>query len=269
MTKPLPVLSIAGSDPSGGAGIQADLKTFAAFGCYGMAAVTAITVQNTLGVRSIHPLAPEVAAAQISAVLEDIPPAAIKIGMLAAPDIAAAVGMALARGGARNIVLDPVLAATRGPAAGRGLAQAIVRLLPLCALVTPNLAEAAALTGTPLAAATDEMAAQAKRLVALGAGAALVKGGHLAGAPADVLADAAGVTIFPGRRIETRNTHGTGCALSAAIAARLAQGAPLPQAVSGAKLWLEGALEAGAAQRLGQGAGPPDHLFPPSCGQGR
>jgi len=254
----IPVLSIAGSDPSGGAGLQADLKTFAAFGCYGMAAPTALTVQNTLGVTAIHRIAPEIVVAQIAAVLADIAPAAIKIGMLAAPEIADAVFAALA-GYAGPIVLDPVLAATRGPGAAEGLAAALRRALPRCALVTPNLAEAASLTGTGLAARPDEMAAQAQSLLATGAGAALVKGGHLSGAPLDVLADGDGVANFPGRRIATPNDHGTGCALSSAIAARLAQGAPLRAAVAEAKAWLESALAAGAKLRLGQSAGPPDH----------
>lgn len=256
------VLAIAGSDPSGGAGAQADIKTFSAFRCYGMAAITAITAQNTQGVLSVHPLAPDVVAAQIDAIFADVQPAAVKIGMLATSGIAEAVAAAIERGGARNVVLDPVLAATRGAAmSGSGLAETIVaRLLRLAALVAPNLAEAAALTGTPLARDANAMAAQARALVEGGAGAALVKGGHLPGAPVDVLFDGRSVRRFSGRRVATRNTHGTGCALSSAIASRLARGAELAEAVADAKAWLEQALAAADRLNVGRGAGPPHHF---------
>ncbi len=263
------VLSIAGSDPSGGAGVQADLKSFAALRCYGMAAVTALTVQNTRGVLAVHPVAPEIVAAQIEAVFADIAVDAVKIGMLATADNAAAVAAALARTGAKNIVVDPVLAASRGVAAsqgvavgGVGLAATILhKLAPLADLLTPNLAEASALTGLPLAGSVEEAAAQAQALVSAGAKAALVKGGHLEGAPIDVLFDGREITLYPGRRVATRNTHGTGCALASAIAAHLAKGAPLAVAVRAAKDWLERALEAGAGERLGAGAGPPQHFW--------
>jgi len=257
------VLAIAGSDPSGGAGAQADIKTFSAFRCYGMAAITAITVQNTHGVLAVQPLAPELVAAQIDAVFADAAPAAVKIGMLATREIAEAVAGALERSAARAVVVDPVLAATRGaPLATQGLAEAILsRLLPLAALITPNLAEAAVLTGAPLARGVEEMAAQAHMLVARGARAVLVKGGHLAGEPADVLHDGREVRIFPGRRVETRHTHGTGCALSSAVAAHLAQGANLPEAVADARRWLEDALAAADELAVGRGAGPPHHFF--------
>jgi len=256
------VLSIAGSDPSGGAGGQADIKTFAAFRCYGMAAVTALTVQNTQGVLRVEPVAPELVAAQIDVIFADSEVAAVKIGMLTTAEIAEAVASSLARAGARNIVLDPVLAATRGAGlSGAGLAAAIVaRLLPLATLVTPNLGEAATLTQTPLAHDTDAMAEQARALVGLGARAALVTGGHLAGAPFDVLCDDAGIGRFHGQRVETRNVHGTGCALSSAIAAGLAQGETLIDAIAGAKAWLEEALAASDALRVGRGAGPPHHF---------
>jgi len=257
------LLSIAGSDPSGGAGVQADLKTFSAFGCYGMAAITALTAQNTLGVVAAYPVAPDIVAAQIDAVLSDVPPDAIKIAMLATPDIARAVAGMLMRYNARNIVLDPVLFPTRGVSlASAGLETAIIaNLLPLARLVTPNLHEASALTQTPLASNADEMTAQARRLCDAGARAVLVKGGDLAGEPIDVLFEAGERRIFHGRRIATRNTHGTGCALSSAIACELAKGAPLIDAIATAKAWLEGALEAADALRLGDGRGPPHYFF--------
>ncbi|TLG79392.1 bifunctional hydroxymethylpyrimidine kinase/phosphomethylpyrimidine kinase [Methylocystis sp. B8] len=257
------LLSIAGSDPSGGAGVQADLKTFSAFGCYGMAAITALTAQNTRGVTAAYPVAPDIVAAQMDAVLSDIPPDAIKIGMVATPDIAHAVAEAFSRYEARNIVLDPVLVPTEGVTlASAGLERALVdTLLPLARLVTPNLHEASALTQTPLAKTPDEMAAQAGLLCEAGARAVLVKGGDLEGEPIDVLFETGEKRIFRGRRIPTRNTHGTGCALSSAIACELAKGAPLIDAIAAAKVWLEGALEAADSLRLGDGRGPPHHFY--------
>jgi hydroxymethylpyrimidine/phosphomethylpyrimidine kinase len=257
------LLSIAGSDPSGGAGVQADLKTFSAFGCYGMAAITALTAQNTQGVTASYPIEPEIVAAQIEAVLSDITPDAIKIGMLATPDIARAVAETLARFGASNIVLDPVLVPTQGVSlASAGLEAALTAaLLPLARLVTPNLYEASALTQTPLAKSADEMAAQGRLLCDAGARAVLVKGGDLEGEPVDVLFEAGERRIFRGRRIPTRNTHGTGCALSSAIACEFAKGAPLIDAIAAAKAWLEGALEAADQLRLSEGRGPPHHFY--------
>ncbi|WP_457799085.1 bifunctional hydroxymethylpyrimidine kinase/phosphomethylpyrimidine kinase [Methylocystis sp. S23] len=261
-TKIPKLLSIAGSDPSGGAGAQADLKTFSALGCYGMAALTALTAQNTRGVTAAYPLAPDIVAAQIAAVLSDIPPDAVKIGMVATPEIVAAVAGALG-GAPRNVVLDPVLAPTQGASlASAGLERALIAtLLPLARLVTPNLLEAAALTETPQAKAVEEMAAQGALLVEAGARAALVTGGDLAGDPVDVLVAEGETRLFHGRRIETRHTHGTGCALSAAIAAGLAKGEPLIDAVAAAKAWLEGALEAAEALEMGEGRGPPHHFY--------
>ncbi len=257
------LLSIAGSDPSGGAGAQADIKTFSAFGCYGMAVITALTVQNTRGVTRASPVAPDIVAAQIDAIFDDIRVDAVKTGMLAEPAVARAVAESLRRGGAKNIVLDPVLAPTSGASfSGAQLPAAIIeRLLPLAALVTPNLAEAAALTATPLAQSVGEMEAQARALVKAGAGAALVKGGHCDGAPVDVLFSGDAPRFFSGIRIETRQTHGTGCALSSAIAAGLGQGLALEEAISRAKTWLEHALIAGETFRLGGGSGPPDHFW--------
>jgi hydroxymethylpyrimidine/phosphomethylpyrimidine kinase len=262
MTAPK-LLSIAGSDPSGGAGVQADIKTFSAFGCYGMAAITALTAQNTRGVTAAYPVAPEIVAAQIEAVLSDISPDAIKIGMLATPDIAQAVAKTLSRYEPRDIVLDPVLVPTQGVSlASSGLETALVAtLLPLARLVTPNLYEASALTQTPLARKADEMAEQARLLCEAGARAALVKGGDLDGEPIDVLYEGGERRVFHGRRVPTRNTHGTGCALSSAIACELAKGAPLIDAIAAAKVWLEEALEAADTLRLGEGRGPPHHFY--------
>ncbi len=255
------LLSIAGSDPSGGAGAQADLKTFSAFGCYGMAAITALTAQNTRGVVAAYPVAPDIVAAQISAVMSDIPPDAIKIGMVATPEIAAAVATSLGAA-PRNVVLDPVLVPTQGVSlAAAGLERAlIVTLLPLARLVTPNVFEAAALTDTPRARGVDDMAAQGRLLIEAGARAVLVKGGDLAGAPVDALVTDGETRLFHGRRIETRHTHGTGCALSSAIAAGLAKGEALIDAIAAAKVWLEGALAAAEALDLGEGRGPPHHF---------
>jgi len=257
------LLSIAGSDPSGGAGVQADLKTFSAFGCYGMAAVTALTAQNTTGVTRVFPIPPDMVAAQIDAIFSDIAVNAVKLGMLAEPAIAEAVAAALRRAGAKNSVLDPVLTATRGAALSEGgLPDAIIKhLLPLVDLITPNLAEAAMLTRTSLARDTDEMTAQARALVERGARAALVKGGHLDGEPTDVLFANGALTLLSGRRVDTRHAHGTGCALASAIAANLAKGFPLAEAVADAKTWLEQALVAGEALRVGAGAGPPNHFW--------
>lgn len=255
------LLSIAGSDPSGGAGAQADIKTFSAFGCYGMAAITALTAQNTRGVTAVWPVAPEAVSAQIAAVMTDIPPDAVKIGMIATPEIAAAVAAALGPA-ARNVVLDPVLIPTQGVSlAAAGLEAALrATLLPLARLVTPNIHEAAALTGTAQAVDVAAMTAQASMLIEAGAKAVLVKGGDLSGEPVDVLVADGETRIFHGRRVETRHTHGTGCALSSAIAAELAKGAGLIDAIATAKPWLEGALAAAEALQLGEGRGPPHHF---------
>ncbi|WP_424363922.1 bifunctional hydroxymethylpyrimidine kinase/phosphomethylpyrimidine kinase [Methylocystis parvus] len=263
MSRKIPkLLSIAGSDPSGGAGAQADLKTFSAFGCYGMAALTALTAQNTRGVTAAYPLAPDIVAAQIEAVVSDIPPDAIKIGMVATPEIAAAIAGALGKT-PRNLVLDPVLVPTQGASlASAGLERALIAtLLPLARLVTPNVFEAAALTETPQAKSVDELAAQGLLLVEAGAKAVLVKGGDLSGDPVDVLVADGETRLFHGRRIATRHTHGTGCALSSAIAAGLAKGESLIDAIAAAKIWLEGALEAADALDMGDGRGPPHHFY--------
>lgn len=255
-------LSIAGSDPSGGAGIQADLKSFAALGVYGMAALTALTAQNTRGVRAIELLPPGFVAAQIAAVLDDIPPGAIKIGMIASAPIARAVADALAGFGG-PVVLDPVMVAKGGapllPEEAVGVLRAL--LLPRADLLTPNLPEAAALLGCAPATNRAAMETQAEGLRALGARAVLLKGGHLDGADApDLLLGPEGAQWFDAPRIATANTHGTGCSLSAAIAAGLARGLPLPRAVGVAKHWLGGAIAAADDLALGQGHGPVHHF---------
>ncbi len=257
------VLSIAGSDPSGGAGVQADLKTFAAFGCYGMAALTALTAQNTVGVTAVHVPPADFVAAQIDAVFDDVRVDAVKIGMLATGEIVSRVAERLAHHGARNIVLDPVLVATSGDSLGAPdvVDALLTALAPLARVVTPNIPETARLIGRDIAPDPEDMARAGGMLVARGARAVLVKGGHGAGAEAvDVLVTRDGAQIFAAPRIATRNTHGTGCTLSSAIAAGLARGAPLPDAVGAAKAWLTGALRAADNLDVGKGHGPLDHL---------
>jgi hydroxymethylpyrimidine kinase/phosphomethylpyrimidine kinase len=256
------VLSIAGSDPSGGAGIQADLKTFAALGCYGMAAITALTAQNTRGVSAVHVPPPEFLAAQIDAIFSDIAVDAVKIGMLGTPEIVAVVADRLSHWGARNIVLDPVLVATSGDSLGApGVVEAMLEeLIPLARLVTPNLPEVARLAGRPAPLDLDAMQQAGEALAARGAKAVLVKGGHLQGEAVDLLVVAGGARAYAAPRIETRNTHGTGCTLSSAIAAFLARGAGLEDAVGDAKAYLTAALRSADRLEVGGGHGPVDHL---------
>jgi hydroxymethylpyrimidine/phosphomethylpyrimidine kinase len=274
-------LTIAGSDSGGGAGVQADLKTFAALGVYGASAITALTAQNTLGVRAVHAAPAGIVRGQIEAVLEDFDVAAIKIGMLANAAIVEAVAAILlsplageglgvrgsshlrlppAREGTRPfIVYDPVLAASSGDAlAGPGFIDAAkARLLPLVDCLTPNLSEAAALIRAAPARSEAEMVEQGRALLAHGPQAVLMKGGHLDRDEAvDLLVTAEGVDRFAGPRIASPNTHGTGCTLSSAIAAFVVLGAPLREAVPAAKAFVRAAIERGAAARLGLGAGP-------------
>ncbi|MBV1708064.1 MAG: bifunctional hydroxymethylpyrimidine kinase/phosphomethylpyrimidine kinase [Hyphomicrobiales bacterium] len=247
------VLSIAGSDPSGGAGIQGDLKTFAAMGCYGMAAISALTVQNTLGVIAVELVSPAFLAAQIDAIFADIRVDAVKIGMLGAPEQVQAVAAAIQRWRPRHVVVDPVLAATQGVALGAsGLAGALVaELFPLASLVTPNLPEARVLAG--LDGDAPELAA---RLQAMGAAAVLVKGGHAeSGDVTDYLADHDGIAPLTLPRLGTRNSHGTGCTLASAIAAGLAAGLPLRASVGLAREQLHKALAAADQLQVGSGAG--------------
>jgi hydroxymethylpyrimidine kinase/phosphomethylpyrimidine kinase len=257
------LLTIAGFDPSGGAGVAADLKTFAALGCNGMAAVTALTVQNTCGVRAVHVPPARFAAGQVDAIFEDIQVAAVKIGMLAAGAVAKAVAERLAFHKPRFIVLDPVLTATAGDRlSAPGTAQAIAEhLFPLATLITPNLAEAAALAGRALAPEGEDMRSAAKLLRARGAKAVLITGGDLKGETSDdVLFDGVSFRVFSAPRVATRNTHGTGCTLSSAIAAYLAQGRALEEAIEAAKAYVGGALAAAGDLSAGHGRGPLHHF---------
>jgi len=257
-------LTIAGSDSSGGAGIQADLKTFAAHGVFGMSALTAVTAQNTLGVTMVEVMSPAMVAAQIDAVAEDMPPAATKIGMLANAAIIAIVAEAVARHRLPNVVLDTVMVAkSRARLLDPDAIVALVeRLLPIAMVVTPNVPEAEALTGLRITTVEDLHRA-AIRLVDLGARAALVKGGHLQGPAVDVLWDGRRAIEVSADRIDSRHTHGTGCTLSAAIAARLARGDDLEAAVRSAKAYVTRAIA--QAPGLGHGHGPLQH-FPGDLG---
>jgi len=260
------VLSIAGSDSGGGAGIQADLKTFAALGCFGMTAITALTAQNTCGVRAIHAVPPDMLRAQIDAVLEDIGADAVKVGMLHSPEIVHTVAQAIDRHQLGRVVFDPVMVATSGAKLidDPAIAVLVAELFPRAALITPNLDEAALLVGRPLTSVHD-MAQAAAELLARGARAVLLKGGHLAGdAVTDLLLQASGDPLWmEAPRIDTGNTHGTGCTLSSAIAAHLALGASLTQAVQQAREFVRQALKAGASVKTGQGEGPLNHGFAP------
>lgn len=257
------LLSIAGFDPSGGAGIAADLKTFAALSCNGMAVITALTAQNTQGVRAIHVPPADFAAAQIDAIFQDSDVAAVKIGMLACGAIAEEVAGRLALYKPRFVVVDPVLSSTSGDAlATPDTVGAIVRyLFPLATLVVPNRSEAAKLSGHAVTPGRDGMRRAASLLCACGARAALVTGGDLEGATSeDVLFDGSSYRLFSAPRVKTRNTHGTGCTLSSAIAAYLALGRELGDAVGAAKAYVSAALLAAGALSVGQGPGPVNHF---------
>ena len=262
MTTPI-ALTIAGSDPSGGAGVQADLKTFAALGVYGASAITALTVQNTQSVGAIHDVPADFIAAQIDALFDDLDIAAVKIGMLSRATSIAAVADALDRHSARNIVLDPVIVATSGAYLLAPEAVGALRsmLFAPALIVTPNLQEAAALTGASLARNEREMEIQAREILALGARHVLIKGGHGEGEDSvDLLVGQGEVTRFGARRIATKNTHGTGCTLSSAIAAGLAKGLALKDAVAQAKAYVTAAIAAADALHVGHGRGPLDHF---------
>lgn len=260
------VLSIAGSDSGGGAGIQADLKTIAALGCYGMTAITALTAQNTCGVRSIHGVPPQMLRDQIDAVMEDIGADAVKIGMLHAPEIVRTVAEAIDRHHLKNVVFDPVMVATSGAVLiDRTAVDILVReLFPRAMVITPNLDEAALLVGRPLTSAQDmEHAAQA--LLDKGAHAVLLKGGHLPGDTViDLLLTRTGEKHWmQAARIHSPNTHGTGCTLSSAMAAHLALGASLLEAVQQARSYVREAMVGGAQVRTGQCGGPLNHGHAP------
>lgn len=255
-------LTIAGSDSGGGAGVQADLKTFSALGVFGCSAVTAITAQNTRAVIAVHPVPLETIAAQIAAVLEDIRVDSIKIGMLGGPELVACVAEAIAAFDG-PIVLDPVMVAKSGDALlpDSAVAALTESLIPRASLLTPNLPEAARLLGTAEAVDDADMQAQGRRLLDVGAGAVLMKGGHGGGDTCtDWLIGPGGTQAFASPRIATGNTHGTGCTLSSAIAAGLALGQPLPEAVDRAHGWLHAAILAADGLEIGHGHGPVHHF---------
>ena len=271
MSTPAVVLTVAGSDSGGGAGIQADLRTFAALGVHGATAITAVTAQNTAEVRAVHPLPPDVVDAQIAAVLADLKVAAVKTGMLATTDIAAVVAERARAGDLPNLVVDPVLVASSG---GRlfdaTFESAYLDLLfPLATVVTPNLAEAEVLLGRQIAS-LDEMGDAAGELAKTGAATVVVKGGHRSrgrGVPGRDSAEAIDVVWHAGeitelRRpwVDTANNHGTGCSFASATATGLAQGLPVPEALARAKNFVTTALAGGARWRLGAGHGPLDHM---------
>jgi hydroxymethylpyrimidine/phosphomethylpyrimidine kinase len=255
-------LTIAGSDSGGGAGIQADLKTFAALGVYGASVVTALTAQNTKGVFGIHNVPADFIAAQMDAVFADFDVGAIKIGMVGSTAASAAIAHGLRRHHAGNVVLDPIMAATSGEKLLHADPESALRdLIGLARLVTPNLPEAAALTGEVEARNEAAMLAQAQKLLALGAGAVLIKGGHGRGSESvDLLAEPGACTRLAMPRIQTRNSHGTGCTLASAIAAGLAKNLSLIEAVREAKTYVSDALKAADRLEIGSGSGPLHHF---------
>jgi hydroxymethylpyrimidine/phosphomethylpyrimidine kinase len=255
-------LTIAGSDSGGGAGIQADLKTFAALRVYGLSVMTALTAQNTKGVLAIHQVPAEFIAAQIDAVFADSAIGAVKIGMLGNADAIHAVKDGLQRHGARHVVLDPVLSASSGEKLLREGAMSTLRdLITRVDVLTPNLPEAAALLGASPARDEDEMQAQAENLLTLGVGAVLIKGGHGTGAESvDLLVTPNGCERFAAPRIATKNTHGTGCTFSSAVAAGLAKGRTLGDAVGEAKAYISAAIAGANLLNVGTGKGPLHHF---------
>jgi hydroxymethylpyrimidine/phosphomethylpyrimidine kinase len=257
-------LTIAGSDSSGGAGIQADLKTFAACGVYGASVLTALTAQNTRGVTGVHPVPAEFVTAQIDAVFDDLEVGAVKIGMAAQREVIAAIAAALTRWTPNHVVLDPVMVATSGDRllAPEAIAALRATLIPLADIITPNLPEAAALLDEAIAASEAEIEAQGRRLLALGCRAVLIKGGHGSSAQSIDYFVTAGTTLaLPAPRIATVNTHGTGCTLSSAIAAALAKGDDLESAVRFGKTYVTAAIEAADRFAVGHGHGPVNHFY--------
>jgi hydroxymethylpyrimidine/phosphomethylpyrimidine kinase len=262
MTLPV-ALTMAGSDSSGGAGIQADLKTFAALGVYGASAITALTAQNTQGVRGIHVVPAEFVTAQIDAVFSDLEVKAVKIGMVAQLATIDAIVAGLKRWSPPHVVLDPVMVATSGDQllAADAVEALRTRLMPLMSLITPNLPEAAALLDEPVASDEAGIARQGQRLLAMGCPAVLIKGGHGQGAQSvDYLFGGAGTIALAAPRIASQNTHGTGCSLSSAIAAGLAKGEDMETAVRRAKTWISAAIAAADRLGVGHGHGPIHHF---------
>ena len=253
-------LTIAGSDSSGGAGIQADLKTFSAHGVFGLSVITAVTAQNTRGVFGIADIPPEIIKKQLAAVFEDILVAAVKIGMLSQSETIKIVAAGLREYRAANIVLDPVMVSKSGChlLAPQAVEALIKELLPLADIVTPNIPEAEVMTGLSITT-LYEMEKAARAIFQMGAKNVLLKGGHLANEATDLLFDGQSVQLFPAVRIATKNTHGTGCTLSSAIAANLAKGFAVAECVARAKEYITTAIE--HSLELGGGAGPVHHFY--------
>jgi hydroxymethylpyrimidine/phosphomethylpyrimidine kinase len=256
-------VTIAGSDSGGGAGIQADLKTFSALGVYGASVIAALTAQNTKGVTAIHDVPPDFIAAQIDAVFSDIKVGAVKIGMVSQSAVAETIAAGLERWGQSRVVFDPVMIAASGD---RLLALDAIDtlkrvLIPRALVITPNLPEAAALLDAPIASSETQMREQAERLLALGPKSVLIKGGHGSGPESvDLLVEPTACTRLPAARIATQNTHGTGCTLSSAIAAGLAKGLGLAEAVGAAKAYVTAAIAASGRIQIGSGHGPVHHF---------
>jgi hydroxymethylpyrimidine/phosphomethylpyrimidine kinase len=262
MTIPI-ALTIAGSDSSGGAGIQADLKSFAALGVYGASVITALTAQNTRGVTGIHQVPADFVTAQIDAVFGDLDVAAVKIGMVSDLAVIDAIAAGLRKWSPKHIVLDPVMVATSGDRllAAEAVDALRTKLIPLASLITPNLPEAAALLDEAVASSEAAIEDQGRRLLAMGARAVLIKGGHGQGAESiDYLITKDGSHALAAPRIATKNTHGTGCSLSSAIAAGLAKGEKLEAAVRQAKAWVSAAIAAADRLGVGHGHGPIHHF---------
>jgi len=261
------VLTIAGSDSGGGAGIQADIKSISANGAYAASVITALTAQNTTGVTAIHDVPTDFIEAQMDAVFSDLDIRAVKVGMLATSPVISTIAASLRKWNAANIVVDPVMVTTSGDPliADDAIATLKSELFPIAALVTPNLHEAARLSHGKLAANRNEMKGQGRAILATGAAAVLVKGGHApvhsdADEASDLLLSKDGEEWLDARRISTQNTHGTGCSLSSAIAANLARGMDLSTAVREAKAWLTGAIKAADQLNIGKGHGPVHHF---------
>lgn len=261
------VLTIAGSDSGGGAGIQADIKAISAMGCYAASAITAVTVQNTLGVQAVHPVPPDILKGQIEAVLSDIGADAVKIGMLHSSDVVNVVADMMEKYGIRNVVLDPVMVSTSGHRLIEEDAVEVIkeRLIQLARVITPNMPEAEILTGCRIAS-EDQFDEVARRLTFEGKVSVFLKAGHLDGGTlVDYFCNAedGSMTRLPSKRVQTRNTHGTGCTLSSALAAALARGEDLTDAAKSAKRYIEQAIISGAAYEIGHGHGPVNHCFNP------
>jgi len=257
-------MTIAGSDPSAGAGIQADLKTFSALNVYGTTVITALTVQNTQGVTGIEPVKPEFVRDQINAIFDDMPVDAVKIGMLGSPEIIDAVASALNTHKPVHVVVDPVMVSSSGRRllSRQAIEVMIADIFPLASLLTPNLDEAAVLLDEPVLQDQGGMEKCVAKIARMGVANVLLKGGHLKGQKViDVLCASNHITHFSAERIDTKNTHGTGCTLSAAIAAFLAQGHGLSQAISAAKIYTTGAIKAADELNTGVGAGPLNHFW--------